>query len=145
VYDQVDGDPKTGYLAEADAGHYLASKHVTGPIEVLCYNRPYLRAQLGLEAASRFTEVVPLQIRRPDGSLTSYQKQWQQEFVDTIRMRHPAYIISADNGFRIYVPDSPLSAVRRIPGFAALMDSNYRLDTTIHGFTFYRRTSLLTR
>ena len=135
----VDSDSLTGREAEAQAVAYL-KKADPGqlPIEVICYNRPYLRVKAGIESATRFTEILPLALRTRENTFTPYQVEWREEFVDRLREKRPIFIIFADNLTRGFVPQGPFDLAKAIPGFSDLLTRNYRCDTVIRGFTFYR-------
>jgi len=140
TYTQMDGDSLTGYNAEAMAVNYLkASTSEYDLVEVLCYNRPYLRVKAKRVSATRFTELLPLAMKTSQGTFTDYQLGWRTEFVDQLNFVKPKFIVFADNGFRIYVPQSPFDATNEIPGFTQLLNSSYHHDTTIRGFTFFKR------
>ncbi|GEM_PF-2365959 len=68
VYRAVDNDSLCGYEAEAEAVNYLkAADSTREPVEVICYNRPYLRVKAGLESATRFSELLPLAMKTRQG------------------------------------------------------------------------------
>src|SRR5207248_1206848 len=86
TYTLMDGDSLTGFDAEAEAVPYLRTADHTGePIEVISYNRPYLRVKAHLESATRFTELLPLAMRTPQGTFTTYQLGWRNEFVQRLQ------------------------------------------------------------
>jgi len=135
----VDADSLTGREAEAMAVAYLKQANPSrSPIEVICYNRPYLRVKAKLESVTRFTEILPLALRTRANTFTSYQEEWRQEFVDRLREKRPAFIVFADNHTYGFAVQSPFDLAMAIPGFSDLLAQNYYRDTVIRGFTFYR-------
>ncbi len=140
VYNTVDPDPLAGPIAEAQAVNYLKKADPTQkPIEVICYNRPYLYVPSQLESATRFTEILPISMRTREGGFTPYQLEWRQEFIEKLTTKQPLFIIFMDNLNRPFGLQSPFDLAQQIPGFSTLIAGSYHLDTVIRGFTFYRR------
>ncbi len=139
MYNIIDADQRTGWIAETHAVSYLVkSDPDRKPIQVICYNRPYLRVEACLESATRFTEILPLSIRTRDNMFTDYQLEWRKEFVDQLSEKHPLFIIFTDNLNRPFGLQSPFELANNIPKFSELLTKSYRIDTVINGFTFYR-------
>jgi hypothetical protein len=142
AYALIDTDPSCGFLAEADAVTYLKKANPAHkPIDVISCNRPYLRTQCSMMSATRFTELYPLVMLPPDGRYTIYQQRWRKEYVDCLAKAKPLFIVAVNNGTNPLTIVPPIDAAKEIPGFTELLNS-YRIDTTIHGFTFYRRVGM---
>jgi Dolichyl-phosphate-mannose-protein mannosyltransferase len=140
VYNIVDPDSLAGPTAEERAVNYLKTADPTQkPIEVVCYNRPYLYVPARLESITRFTEILPLSMRTRDGDFTSYQIEWRREFMEELTMKQPMFIVFTDNLNRPFGLQSPFELAQQIHGFSTLIAGSYHLDTVIRGFTFYRR------
>jgi hypothetical protein len=140
MYNIVDPDSLAGPAAEAQAVNYLKNVNpAQKPIEVICYNRPYLYVPAQLESATRFTEILPLSMRTRDGVFTSYQLEWRHEFMEGLKTKRPLFIIFTDNLNRPFALQSPIELAKQIPGFSTLIAQSYHLDTVIRGFTFYRQ------
>jgi hypothetical protein len=92
------------------------------------------------EPASAFTLISPLVMESSNG-LTTYQYEWIDEFVDSLRVVRPEFIILSNShrGVGDLFPRSPYDAVHRFPGFNQLIETDYRLDTTIYSWVVYRR------
>jgi hypothetical protein len=139
MYDVIDDDSLTGRIAESEAVAYLKKADPKRkPVEVICYNRPYLRAEAGLESATRFTEILPLAMRTRENRFTTYQQEWRTEFVDSLQTIRPQFLIFVDNLNHGYLPQGPFELANGISRFSALLSQNYYPDTVIRGFTFYR-------
>ncbi len=136
----IDSDSLAGFDAEAEAVQYVkAMDPRKEPVEVICFDRPYIRVKAGLPSATRFTEIVPLAAKTKDGRFTDYQLEWRKEFVETLARVRPAFIVFADNGYHPFSLASPIELAQEIPGFPSLLQDRYHPDTVIRGFRFYRR------
>ncbi len=139
VYSKIDSDSMNGYGAEAKAVAYLRkADSEKRPIEVICYNRPYLREIAGLEAATRFSEILPLTIPARGDTFTSYQQEWRKEFVERVQTVRPKFIVFVHIQGGLLTLKSPENLATSIPGFSTLLSCHYRMDTAIRGFTFYK-------
>ncbi len=140
AYERVDTDSSCGFRAEQEAVDFLNRKNPTRDrIEVMAFNRPYLRVQCGLSSTTRFTEFQPLVILAADSILRPYQLDWRREYIERIQSLNPLYIVAVDNGTNSLIGVPPIVAATTIPRFSDVLRKNYALDTIIHGFTFYRR------
>ena len=140
MYNTIDNDSLTGYTAETQAVEYLKqADRDREPVEVICYNRPYLRVQARLAAATRFTQIIPLTSPARGDTFTWYQQDWRKEFVERLRTIRPLFIIFVKLQEGLLTLQPPAKLAGEIPGFSAVLDEQYRKDTVIRGFSFYKR------
>lgn len=139
IYNLIDNDSLNGHAAEAQAVDYLNKADSEGrPIEVVCYNHPYLRVKAGLESATRFSEILPLTTPARGDTFTSYQDEWRREFIVRLSTIRPKFIVFVKIAAGLLTRESPFDLANSIPGFPSLLAEDYHRDTTIRGFLFYR-------
>jgi hypothetical protein len=148
-------DPQTfTYLAEYRDSTWGAKKELAvrdylerpenreGPIEVCSYN-PMLRLHLNRYFAGIYVVLDPIALRTNDDSIhptyTSYQLEWQRQYMDSLRIRKPRFIILARTTSWYYLHDPYTSFLHYLPGFDSLLSASYVKDTTIGGFEIYKR------
>jgi hypothetical protein len=95
------------------------------------------------QPATRFTMVFPLAMQLPHGGYTKYQLEWRKEFVDSLTIVRPNFIILAleHKRFMNFLTEPPNILMRRIPGFEILLAKSYTYDTTFCDFEIYRLTN----
>jgi len=107
------------------------------------YTTVYPQYIAGLEPANRFILTIPLVMRRPDGSFTPMQRQWQKEYSDSMLSVRPKYFLISDP-----VDTSGIGEGGRLPRqmlhetfpiVEAMIDESYHRDTTIGIWTLYAR------
>jgi MFS family permease len=123
------------------AADYLDRHAARGnPIEVWGWSTGlYWRA--GCTASSRFVFMLPLIMTQQDGSVTTFQKAWQREFIDSLRHVPPKFIVIAKDsmGLGVFYFHPAAALVDSLPGFRQLLDSIYRLDTVMPHWDVYQR------
>jgi hypothetical protein len=98
-----------------------------------------LRWKCRRESSSRFTTFYSITEAAPDGSHPDFQRQWQREYIDSLRSIRPFYIaISHVEPLRW---PAPVETIHTIPGFDSEILPNYSVDTVLKGYTILRRRS----
>ncbi|GEM_PF-3860851 len=126
-------------ISSRAASYALAHSKPTDAIEAtFC---PAVRWRIDRPRATRFNIPQCILLTTPNGGFTSYQRDWQAEYIHAILETRPKYYIMlnlADSSGT----DSVLKGMFTIPGFQDLLDRNYRLDTVIGRYFFYLRNDL---
>jgi len=91
------------------------------------------------EPSSAFTYIGPLAMTSPNGK-TSLQRRWEQEFLDSLRVVKPAFLIISRSKYNtpLFYKLPPNEELALIPGFDSLLQSNYGHDTDIGSWIIYR-------
>jgi 4-amino-4-deoxy-L-arabinose transferase-like glycosyltransferase len=99
---------------------------------------PDIRWQIERPPATRFTTLTGILLRRKDGRIPDFQRQWQAEYVANIEQVRPKFYIvqnAADSGQNIFT----LRDLMALPTLGAFIQQNYTLDTTMGDYFIYRR------
>jgi hypothetical protein len=139
VYDRIDHDKMYGEVAERELAAYLRSHTaITDRIEIASI-WPGAGWMTERQRASRFTTWYALAMTQ-NGEQTDYQREWQQEYVHSIRDQKPKFVIVArgPKSFLLSPENEPSAMFFRLPGMRELMVQSYEPDTVIKGFNVYR-------
>lgn len=140
---QIDNDSLYGIHTQKEVVQYIdRTVPARSPIECMTID-PSLTWRIGRNEATRFTRLLPVGMERMSGGYSSYQKKWQQEYMDSLmRIRpDPVIIAHGPQSALVYLRKSPDSVLRDLPGFSEFLQRNYSLDTTIGGYSIYRSIS----
>ena len=85
-------------------------------------------------SASRFTNMHPLVLEGPHG-FTDYQLRWRQEFVHSLRVVRPRFIVLQEGSILMQTAHEYLM---EFPQFDSLLETNYKLDTAFMDWKVYR-------
>ncbi len=99
---------------------------------------PSVRWRIDRPVATRFDLPDCITLKTPAGSFTPCQQEWQIEYLGKIMDVRPKYYIVR----KMVDPSgaySTLDLMFAIPGFRTLLDSYYRLDTSISSYLIYIR------
>ncbi len=107
-----------------------------GAIEV-CSCDPVLRFHLKRLCVSRYPTLVYLAIKTPENGYTSYQLRWQRNYVDTLRITKPRFIIIGRK-MKFWAISNFDNFLHSLPGFDNLLFTYYQVDTVIGGYEVYR-------
>ncbi len=146
TYDWQFPNPYWGGAAERASCRYLQrSENKDGRIEVCSYD-PHLVLHCGHEQTTRYVVLNAIALRAntsTDGlpAYTDYQKKWQKEYVDSLRLVQPRFIVLARNTHFVYLNDPYESCLRFLPCFDSLLRSSYCYDTTFGGYQIFRSRS----
>ncbi|HET9136313.1 MAG TPA: glycosyltransferase family 39 protein [Candidatus Kapabacteria bacterium] len=102
---------------------------------------PGLYWRTGCNSSSRFPIMLPLIQTGHDGKLTSYQHDWQQEFIDSLTKVPPKFIVIAKDSMGLgtfYFHDAQ-TFIDSVKGFRDLLTSNYRLDTMMAHWDIFQK------
>ncbi len=123
---------------------YLAKpENRVDPIEVCSYS-PFLRLHLNRDFVGKYVVLDPIALRLDSGNserprYTSYQLDWQSEYIHLLKTRKPYFIIFARTSSWYSLRDPYANFLRYLPGFDSFLKTEYRKDTVIGGFEIYRR------
>jgi hypothetical protein len=120
---------------------YLERQGVRGgAIEVWGW-APGLYWRTGTHPSSRFMMMIPLVMKGPYMRLRDYQLAWQREYLDSLRSDPPKFIVIAKDtmGLHTFYDQRADVLIDIIPGFRALLDSAYRLDTAMRIWDVYKK------
>jgi len=90
---------------------------------------------------SRFTTFYPLSMSAPDGSHPDFQQAWRIEFIDSLLIERPYYIVLGNGPAEVvdWVHKPPSQCIHEIEGFDSLIMPHYKIDTNIGGYSILRR------
>ena len=90
---------------------------------------------------SRFTTFYPLSMYAPNGTHPDFQQTWRREFLDSLIVDKPYYIVLGNGPAEIvdWVHKTPAQSIHEIEGFDSLILPNYRADTVIGGYSILMR------
>ncbi len=132
----------TGYLVSADRSIASYIDRTTPPdarIECVSWNAG-VRWRTSRACASRYTTFYSLATSAPDGTHPNFQKKWRQEYIDSLRIIRPSYLIlSSVREHKFGLSNSPLNYLRQIPGFDSEILPHYRFDTIIGTYVLLKR------
>jgi len=100
-----------------------------------------IRWRTGRPCMSRFTTFYSLSMSAPDGSQPDFQKNWRKEYVDSLRSIRPYYLVLGNGPRELldFVHQAPSQSIHEFEGFDSLVMPFYRFDTTIGGYTIWKR------
>ncbi|MFI5200842.1 MAG: glycosyltransferase family 39 protein [Candidatus Kapaibacterium sp.] len=115
-----------------------------GVIEI-CSLDPVLRLHLRRTCASRYPTLQHLAMTASakferGSNYTNYQLRWQRDYIDTLQVVRPRFIIVARK-MKFWAVDDFNAFLNSLPGFDSLLDNEYREDTIFGGYEIYRLNS----
>jgi hypothetical protein len=134
-------DDRVSWTYNQQAADYVRKNTSTKNIELATVT-PSLHWMLELDQPTRFTTMFPLGMVDSMKGRPEFQLRWREEYVNTLRAKRPEMIILVDGPVVLsaeYLKMTPAQAAREIPGFNALLDDHYKLDSVIAGYQFYKR------
>ncbi|MDP4201005.1 MAG: glycosyltransferase family 39 protein [Bacteroidota bacterium] len=105
------------------------------PVEVAAFT-PAVRWRIERPPATRFTTPFPLTMRKADGTVTDYQREWFGEYIQRLKEVRPKYYV-IQNFIEGQV--STRGLMLEIPGLSELLADWYRSDTIIGIYYIYVR------
>jgi hypothetical protein len=150
AYEVQSPSPMWGAIPERQTMAYMDRKENRQGLVEVCSFTNNLRLHLRREAAGRFVNLLALAYRlNPDDEgrplFTDYQKRWQREYVDSLRIKQPRFIIVARQTPFGYFADVYDDCLKWVPGFDSLLQSSYHRNTVIGGFNIYQLRSDVNR
>ena len=142
VAEYIYPDTLWGYAKQRQLASYIQHNTLPGDRNELTCADPWLSYRTGLQIASRFIHIVHLVIKKPDGTYATFQKEWQSEYLDSLRKIRPKFFVTAFGPTpktNEFLPDVPYRALEAIPGYDSVLRTYYRYDTTIGWWLVYRR------
>jgi hypothetical protein len=138
TYDFATLRPDFGVKAEHATLHYLDSIGVKNREVEICSIEPHLRLHFQHEALGAYGLLYPIS-QRTIGSthnfpLTSYQREWQRAYFDTLRLNQPRFIVVSLASDYSGVD----TILHLIPGFDSFFSSQYYQDTEFGSYKIYR-------
>lgn len=135
LYVAVDGwelvykTPADYLLQHGAAGHRL---------EVWGWS-PGLYWRTGCNSSTRFPFFLPLIMKNNNGEYADFQKAWQKEYIDSLVQYPPKFLVIGKNsfGFGIFYFQQAAELVDSLPGLRSLINSDYKLDTTMKWWDIY--------
>jgi hypothetical protein len=104
---------------------------------------PGLYWRTGCNSSSRFPLLLPLIQTNSNGELTSFQRSWQKEFIDSLTQLPPKFIVIAKDSMGLgtfYFHDAQ-TLVDSVVGFRELLNNKYALDTSMAHWDIYKHSS----
>jgi hypothetical protein len=137
TYRRADSDSLSGVAAQQEVVRYVDRNTLPSEAVESVSVFPALRWRLARKSATRFTTLVPLV--PPPSFRAPYLEDWQHEFVATLALVRPSFIIlNRSEEWWPFIHTYAAQAPHLIPGFDSLIAANYKLDTVIRGFILYR-------
>jgi hypothetical protein len=136
-------NPYWGADAEYAVRSYLnRPENHKGSVEI-CSFTPNLQLHLNRERTGKYILMLPLAFRTDfdsDGppEYTSYQRTWQRDYIDALRVGKPRFIVLARNTYSFYLNDVYNDLLKYLPGFDSLLCVSYRYDTAFGGYQIFR-------
>jgi len=141
AYARYNPDPQNGWEVQQKVKQYLQKRVLpTQPIEVVSII-PSMRWRVERESVTRFTTLLPLTMHLKQGEQTNYQKEWQKEFLTSLILVQPPYIVltAFPTEYNANVQDIPSNLPHKVPGLDDFLAMQYHLDTVLGGYHLYRR------
>jgi 4-amino-4-deoxy-L-arabinose transferase-like glycosyltransferase len=138
TYDFASLKPDYGVKAERATLRYLDSIGVKDREVEICSIEPHLRLHFRHEALGAFGLLYPIS-QRPIGSthnipFTSYQREWQHGYFDTLRLNQPRFIVISLASDYLGVD----TILHLIPGFDRFFSMYYFHDTAFGTYEIYQ-------
>lgn len=101
---------------------------------------PGLYWRTGCNSSSRFPFMLPLIMTGKHGEYTDFQRKWQREFMDSLTLAPPKFVVIAVDSFGInqFYYHTSYQLVDSVPGFRRLLDTGYTLDTSMSQWYIYK-------
>lgn len=141
AYARYNPDPQNGWEVQQKVKQYLQKRVLpTQPVEVVSII-PSMRWRVERESVTRFTTLLPLTMHLKQGEQTNYQKEWQREFLTSLILVQPPYIVltAFPTEYNANVQDIPSNLPHKVPGLDDFLAMQYRLDTVLGGYHLYQR------
>jgi hypothetical protein len=100
---------------------------------------PGLYWRTGCNSSTRFPFFLPLIMKNNNGELADFQKAWQKEYIDSLVQYPPKFLVIGKNsfGFGIFYYQQVAELVDSLPGLRSLINTDYKLDTTMKWWDIY--------
>jgi len=107
-------------------------------VEVASYTSPGVHWRIERPSATRFTTIQQLMAIGSLGTYTNFQQRWRAEYVHQLEQVKPKYYV-IDNSMDLENNIPTMTELMRLDGFPALIENDYRIDTTIGNYVIYGR------
>jgi hypothetical protein len=128
--------------AEPSIINYIRSHTSDSDRIEVCSFDPRIRLHLLRQPVGKYASLHPLGFlknRNDPNSLTDYQREWMREYVDTLAVVRPKYIVMVRASVAEYLHDPYATVLSRSAEFMQMLGAYYRLDTTIIDDDIYVR------
>ncbi len=141
VWRRVKNDSLFGLRAEEEATRYLESHTQANDKIEVCTIMPALRWRVDREEASPFTIAHPYAMHLTGHPFIPFQDSCRAAFAAALSTAKPKYVLLANDpyGMELFSLRSPAEAVMDIPAVKQILDADYRLDTTIGPYLYFKR------
>jgi hypothetical protein len=136
-------DSLFGAKVESDVIRYFNETRNRDGLVEICSTDPTLRLHLDRPSATGYPalHMLATEVREDnhgESIFTEYQRQWQRNYIDSLRIIRPKFIVVARHMKYWAVPDLNDSFLRYLPSFDSLLRISYSLDTVLGGYEVYQ-------